>query len=60
MVERRSLRHRSDQDPIFIERTVSRPFDPEARKMKIANWLADLLFQDFLEREGLSDQQGTA
>ena len=42
------------QDPTFIDRVVSRPIDVEARRMKFANWLADLLFDDFLEREELS------
>ncbi len=52
--DRRELRRRIPQDPVFVERTVRRPVDVEARRMKIANWLADLLFDDFLEREGLT------
>ncbi len=46
------LRRRKQQDPIFVERTVPRQFDMN-KKTKIEKWLAGLLIDDFLRREGL-------
>ncbi len=43
---------RRPREIIFVERTVKKPIPP-GREERIADWLADLLFQDFLERKGL-------
>jgi len=49
----RKLRSRKDQHPVFVERTVLRQIDLPKAKQDAEAWLADVLFHDFMEREGL-------
>ncbi len=52
VADHQNLRRRKHQEPIFLERTVARQFDM-SQKTKIEKWLAGLLIDDFLRREGL-------
>lgn len=53
VLKRQELRRRRQQDIVVIERISSKQFDMSKRS-KIENWLADILFQDFLERKGFA------
>lgn len=54
----RELRHRRDQALHIVERAVERQIDLPKAKAATEIWLANLLFQDFLERKGLADRKG--
>lgn len=52
---RPEIRRRKDQDFFVVEKISDKQFDM-TKKAKIENWFADILFQDFLEKEGLKQQ----